>query len=240
MRGGVKSWRRQYRGAGAELQQAILGARSAGDCLRRGQNCGRPPLYKLAHILFAADGATKGGGMNDIDFGSGGPIDHYLADLYARIAGEHRRRDRHLHSRARQGRSGALRHRHRDRRRQGLHRRRRRPALHHPVDLEGLHLRPCACRIRPRPAVLSHVGVEPTGEAFNSIVLDDVHNRPFNPMVNAGAMATAELIKGDTPEARIATMLEVLSRYAGRSLTSTRRSSARSRRPVIATAPSPT
>jgi glutaminase len=69
-----------------------------------------------------------------------------------------------------------------------------------------------------RAAVLSHVGVEPTGEAFNSIVLDDVHNRPFNPMVNAGAMATAELIKGETPEARIGTMLDALSHYAGRRL----------------------
>ena len=32
-----------------------------------------------------------------------------------------------------------------------------------------------------RAAVLKHVGVEPTGEAFNSIVLDEVANRPFNP-----------------------------------------------------------
>ena len=69
-----------------------------------------------------------------------------------------------------------------------------------------------------RDYVLSRIGVEPTGEAFNSIVLDEVHNRPFNPMVNAGAMAAAELIKGDNPEARIATMLAVLSRFAGRSL----------------------
>lgn len=69
-----------------------------------------------------------------------------------------------------------------------------------------------------REAVLKHVGVEPTGEAFNSIVLDNEHNRPFNPMVNAGAMAAAELIKGDTLEARIATMLDILSRFAGRSL----------------------
>ncbi|MCB1487782.1 MAG: glutaminase A [Bauldia sp.] len=69
-----------------------------------------------------------------------------------------------------------------------------------------------------REFVLSHVGVEPTGEAFNSIILDEVHNRPFNPMVNAGAMAAAELIKGDTPEARIATMLQTMSRHAGRSL----------------------
>jgi glutaminase len=69
-----------------------------------------------------------------------------------------------------------------------------------------------------REAVLRHVGVEPTGEAFNSIVLDEVNNRPFNPMVNAGAMAAAELVRGDTPEARIAEMLAVLSRFAGRSL----------------------
>lgn len=69
-----------------------------------------------------------------------------------------------------------------------------------------------------RDYVLSRIGVEPTGEAFNSIVLDTEHNRPFNPMVNAGAMAAAELIKGETPEARIATMLSVLSRFAGRSL----------------------
>ncbi len=69
-----------------------------------------------------------------------------------------------------------------------------------------------------RDFVLSHIGVEPTGEAFNSIVLDEVHNRPYNPMVNAGAMAAAELIKGDTPEARIATMLGTLSKHAGRSL----------------------
>ena len=29
--------------------------------------------------------------------------------------------------------------------------------------------------------VLSKVGVEPTGEAFNAIVLDEASNRPFNP-----------------------------------------------------------
>ena len=92
-----------------------------------------------------------------------------------------------------------------------------------------------------REAVLTHVGVEPTGEAFNSIVLDEVHNRPFNPMVNAGAMAAAELIKGDTPEARIANMLDILSRYRRPQPAYRRgRSSARSRRPATATAPSPT
>jgi glutaminase len=64
--------------------------------------------------------------------------------------------------------------------------------------------------------VLSKVGVEPTGEAFNAIVLDEQSNRPFNPMVNAGAIATADLIKGkDYPE-RVSRLLALFSRYCGR------------------------
>ena len=69
-----------------------------------------------------------------------------------------------------------------------------------------------------RDYVLRHVGVEPTGEAFNSIVLDEVANRPFNPMVNAGAIAVAALMPGDTAEERIATMLNLFSDLAGRRL----------------------
>ncbi len=69
-----------------------------------------------------------------------------------------------------------------------------------------------------RLAVLDQVGVEPTGEAFNSIVLDEVANRPFNPMVNAGAIAVAEMMLGDTQEARITNMLELFSDLAGRTL----------------------
>jgi glutaminase len=69
-----------------------------------------------------------------------------------------------------------------------------------------------------RDYVLRQVGVEPTGEAFNSIVLDEVHNRPFNPMVNAGAIAVAALMPGDTPEQRIASMVDLFSALAGRRL----------------------
>ncbi len=69
-----------------------------------------------------------------------------------------------------------------------------------------------------RDFVLRHVGVEPTGEAFNSIVLDEVANRPFNPMVNAGAIAVAALMRGETLEARIDTMVDLFSRLAGRKL----------------------
>lgn len=69
-----------------------------------------------------------------------------------------------------------------------------------------------------RAAVLDHVGVAPTGEAFNSIVLDEAANRPFNPMVNAGAIAVAELMGGETQEERIANMLALFSSLAGRKL----------------------
>src|SRR5438132_2631780 len=37
-----------------------------------------------------------------------------------------------------------------------------------------------------RDETLKHVGVEPSGDAFNSIELDPVTMRPFNPMINAG------------------------------------------------------
>lgn len=66
--------------------------------------------------------------------------------------------------------------------------------------------------------VLNKVGVEPTGEAFNSIVLDERHNRPFNPMVNAGAIATTALIKGRGHDQRLARLLSKFSEFAGRPL----------------------
>jgi len=66
--------------------------------------------------------------------------------------------------------------------------------------------------------VLSKVGVEPTGEAFNAIVLDESSNRPFNPMVNAGAIAIADMIKGkDFPE-RVTRLLAMFKRYCGREM----------------------
>ncbi len=69
-----------------------------------------------------------------------------------------------------------------------------------------------------REAVLRHVGVEPTGESFNSLSLDQAHNRPFNPMVNSGAIAIAELIEGDDAASRRAALAALMARYAGRRL----------------------
>jgi glutaminase len=69
-----------------------------------------------------------------------------------------------------------------------------------------------------REAVLQKVGVEPTGEAFNAIVLDEASNRPFNPLVNAGAIATADLIHGKDFADRIKRLMAMFGRYAGREL----------------------
>jgi glutaminase len=69
-----------------------------------------------------------------------------------------------------------------------------------------------------RQAVLDKVGVEPTGDRFNAIELDHISNRPLNPMVNAGAMATSSLIKGDSPSHRFNRLLRAFSRYTGRKM----------------------
>lgn len=69
-------------------------------------------------------------------------------------------------------------------------------------------------------AVLEKVGVEPSGDAFNRLSLEAGTNRPMNPMINAGAVATHALI--DTPdgsvEGRVNRIVQALSRLAGRQL----------------------
>lgn len=67
-----------------------------------------------------------------------------------------------------------------------------------------------------RDYVNTKVSVEPTGEAFNSIVLDEETNRPYNPMVNAGAIATADLVKGKDSIERLKRVLEMFKKYTGR------------------------
>lgn len=69
-----------------------------------------------------------------------------------------------------------------------------------------------------REATLQTVGVEPTGDAFNSISLDPGTGRPRNPMINAGAIATAGLIAGKTADLRFRRVSEMFSLFAGREL----------------------
>lgn len=69
-----------------------------------------------------------------------------------------------------------------------------------------------------REYVDSKVSVEPSGEAFNSIVLDEKTNRPYNPMVNSGAIATTDLIKGHDATERLKRILDMFRRYTGTEL----------------------
>ena len=69
-----------------------------------------------------------------------------------------------------------------------------------------------------RDAVLAKIGVEPSGEAFNSIAFDEKNNRPFNPMVNAGAIAATALVRGASHAERYARILDAFQRFVGRPL----------------------
>lgn len=67
--------------------------------------------------------------------------------------------------------------------------------------------------------VHSKVGVEPSGEAFNSIIeLEKKTHRPFNPMINSGAIAIANQIQSKDSQHRIDRMLEHFSDLCGRSV----------------------
>ena len=66
-----------------------------------------------------------------------------------------------------------------------------------------------------REETLKHIGVEPSGDPFNSITFDEVNNRPFNPMINAGALVAASLVYGKDREEKVERIVEKLRIYAG-------------------------
>jgi glutaminase len=65
--------------------------------------------------------------------------------------------------------------------------------------------------------VESVIGVEPSGDAFNSIRLRP-DNRPYNPMVNSGAIACSGLIHQAKGKVAFDHILAALGRFAGRDL----------------------
>ena len=65
--------------------------------------------------------------------------------------------------------------------------------------------------------VESAIGVEPSGDPFNSIRLN-ADNHPFNPMVNAGAIACSGLIHEARGDGAFECIREALGRFAGREL----------------------
>jgi glutaminase len=66
-----------------------------------------------------------------------------------------------------------------------------------------------------REHVLERVGVEPSGDSYHSISFDERNHRPFNPMVNAGALVTSDLVQGSSPEEKFERLLALLRLYAG-------------------------
>jgi glutaminase len=62
-----------------------------------------------------------------------------------------------------------------------------------------------ACLSRGIPYVLERVDVEPTGDAFNSIIRLEMHKpgKPFNPMINAGAITIASLLPGESSQNKL-------------------------------------
>ncbi|HYF19777.1 MAG TPA: glutaminase A [Ramlibacter sp.] len=71
-----------------------------------------------------------------------------------------------------------------------------------------------------RSTLREKVGVEPTGEAFNSIVeLEEGVHRPYNPMINSGAIAVTALLQAHLgPQAR-ERIEQLFSSYLGRPAT---------------------
>ncbi len=72
-------------------------------------------------------------------------------------------------------------------------------------------------RIGPA-AVDARIGVEPSGEAFSEISVDQSTKLPKNPMINAGAIAAVSLIPASSPDERFALIQDFYSACAGRRL----------------------
>lgn len=72
---------------------------------------------------------------------------------------------------------------------------------------------------RGEELVHSKIGVEPSGEAFDSIIeLEKKTHRPFNPMINSGAIAIASMIQDKANNVREERVLNLFSELAGRQL----------------------
>jgi len=74
-----------------------------------------------------------------------------------------------------------------------------------------------ACMQRGIDYVLERVDVEPTGEAFNSIMHLEMSQvkKPFNPMVNAGAITVTSMLSGNTSYEKLDGILQLLEQILG-------------------------
>ena len=63
--------------------------------------------------------------------------------------------------------------------------------------------------------IFSRVGLEPSGDQFNSIYRLETERGPANPMINAGAIAVSGCIRGETVEQRVEKVLALAAACMG-------------------------
>ncbi|WP_085993183.1 glutaminase [Oceanobacillus senegalensis] len=74
-----------------------------------------------------------------------------------------------------------------------------------------------ACMQRGVSYILDRVDVEPTGEAFNSIMHLEMRQvkKPFNPFVNAGAITITSMLNGKTSNEKLNPLLHLFEQILG-------------------------